>query len=112
MLRKRTRLLEETEESEPMSYTVNIVDCMLVLAVGFMLFAVMSMDMQSVIFSDMSPEEKAQVTETIKNTIQLEQGQEVPNDIDNISDSGGDQYSQVGTVYKDPTTGKMVMIPN
>ena len=112
MLRKRRGLISSSEETDPMSYSVNLVDCMLVLALGFMLFAIMSMNMQSVIFGDMSPEQKAQVANIIKESVQVEKGKEVTEPIENIRSGSGDQYSEVGTVYKDPKTGKLVMIPN
>jgi len=100
------------EEVDPMSYTVNIVDCMLVLALGFMLFAIMSMNMENIIFGDMAPEEKSKLVEGIKDSIQIEQGAEI-NDTDIISGTGGTgDYSQVGNVYEDSKTGKLVMIPN
>lgn len=112
MLRKRKNLISSSEESNPMEYTLNMVDCMLVLAVGFMLFAIMSMNMQNLVFGDMSPEEKAQVIETIKKTVPVEQGEEITEPLDNVSGGSGDDYSEVGTVYKDPKTGKLVMVPN
>ena len=83
-----------------------------VLAVGFMLFAIMSMNMQSVIFGDMSQEQKQQVVNIIKETVLVEQGQEVNQPIENIRSGAGDQYTEVGTVYKDSNTGKLLMIPN
>jgi hypothetical protein len=48
--RKRHKRVEE----DPMAGTANLVDAMLVLAVGFLIFVVMSWNMQSIIFSDMS----------------------------------------------------------
>lgn len=111
MLRKRKGLISSSEETDPMSYTVNIVDCMLVLALGFMLFSIMSMNMQNVIFGDMSQEQKTQVANIIKETIQVEEGKEITEPIENIKSGTGDQYSEVGTVYKDPDTGKLIMIP-
>lgn len=111
MLRKRKSLISSSEEADPMSYSVNIVDCMLVLALGFMLFAIMSMNMQSVIFGDMSQEQKTQVAKIIKDTVQVEQGKEITQPIENIKSGTGDQYSEVGSVYKDPKTGKLIMIP-
>jgi hypothetical protein len=112
MLRKRKGLMSSSEEVDPMAYTVNMVDCMLVLAVGFMLFAIMSMNMQSVIFGDMSQEQRQEVARIIKETVQVEQGQEINQPIENIKSGSGDQYAEVGTVYKDPDTGKLLMIPN
>jgi len=91
---------------------VNMVDCMLVLAVGFLIFTIMSMNMQSIIFADMTPQEKSQVIETVKNNIQLEMGQEL-NDTQTLNSSGSSSgMTEMGTVYKDPDTGKLIMVQN
>jgi hypothetical protein len=44
------KLLSTDDEVDPMVYAVNMVDCMLVLAVGFLIFTLMSFGMQSVVF--------------------------------------------------------------
>jgi len=112
LLRKRRRIISSSEDADPLSYSINIVDCMLVLAVGFMLFAIMSMNMQNVIFGNLSPEERAKVADSVKNTIPIEQGQEIDQPLDNASTGSDEGYSELGKVYEDPTTGKMVMVPN
>ena len=112
MIRKRKSLISADKDVDPMSYTVNIVDCMLVLALGFMLFAIMSMNMENIVFGDMSPEEKAKLAETIKNSIAIEQGQEITDENTESGTGGAGDYSQVGNVYEDPNTGKLIMIPN
>ena len=71
MLRKRKRLLSDDSEVDPMVYAVNMVDCMLVLAVGFLIFTVMSFGMQSVVFSSASPEEKQAIMQTVKETVKI-----------------------------------------
>jgi hypothetical protein len=108
--RKQKRRLSSTEgEIDPMAYAVNMVDCMLVLAVGFLIFTVMSFGMQSIIFSDASPEEKQQMMQAVKQTVQVQQGQELNSTIQTQTGQG-QGYQQMGTVYKDPTTGKMIMV--
>jgi hypothetical protein len=87
-----------------------MVDCMLVLAVGFLIFTVMSMNMESVVFSDMTPQEKTQVSQIIKQTVQIQMGQQL-NNTPQIQANNGSGYTEMGTVYKDPTTGKLIMIP-
>lgn len=110
MLRRRKRIISSDDDESPMDFTVNIVDCMLVLALGFMLFAIMSMNMQNIVFGDMTPEEKAKLAESIKNTVQVEKTEEITEPLENISDGGGDDYSKVGKVYEDPKTGKLYMV--
>ncbi|WP_048189703.1 DUF2149 domain-containing protein [Methanobacterium sp. SMA-27] len=93
-----------------MIYAVNMVDCMLVLAVGFLIFSVMSMNIQSVVFSDMTFQEKTQVSQIIKQTVQIQMGQQL-NNTPQIQNNNGSGYSEMGKVYKDTTTGKLIMIP-
>lgn len=109
MLRRKRRLLSSKEEIDPMVYAVNMVDCMLVLAVGFLIFTIMSMGLQSVVFSDASPQEKQQMLETVKKTVQVQMGQEL-NQTPQTSQGSGEGYVQMGTVYKDPNTGKLIMV--
>jgi len=112
MLRKRKGLISSNDDGGPMEYTVNIVDCMLVLALGFMLFAIMSMNLQNVVFGNLSPEERAQIADAVKDTVQVERGEEVTESFENITGGSGDDYSQLGKVYEDPKTGKLYMVPD
>jgi len=67
MLRRRRRRLLSQNEEDPMAGTSNLVDAMLVLSVGFLIFVVVSWNMQSVVFADSSPEEKQATMEAMKN---------------------------------------------
>jgi hypothetical protein len=98
------------EEIDPMIYAVNMVDCMLVLAVGFLIFTVMSMNMESLVFSDMTPQEKKEVADLLKQTIDVKIG-EVINQTPETQSANGSGYVPMGTVYKDPKTGKYIMVP-
>lgn len=109
MLRKRKRLLSDDSEVDPMVYAVNMVDCMLVLAVGFLIFTVMSFGMQSVVFSSASPEEKKAIMQTVQQTVEIQEGK-VLNQTPNSQTGAGSGYEQVGTVYKDPKSGKMILV--
>jgi hypothetical protein len=112
MLKKRKELLSNDEEIDPMVYAVNMVDCMLVLAVGFLIFTIMSMNMQSLVFNNMTPQEKSEVIQTIKQTVDIKMGQQL-NDTQIINSTGSNSgMTEMGTVYKDPTTGKLIMIQN
>ena len=108
MNKKRKRILSSDEEIDPMIYAVNMVDCMLVLALGFLIFTVMSMSMQSVLFSDMTPQEKQSTIQSIKQAVELNQGKEVNNTTESSGSGAG--YEKQGIVYKDPKTGKLIMI--
>lgn len=109
MLRRKRKLLSTNEDIDPMVYAVNMVDCMLVLAVGFLIFSIMSMGLQSVVFSDATPQEKQEMIEAIQKTVQVQMGKEL-NDTPQTSSGSGEGYVEMGTVYKDPATGKLIMV--
>ncbi|MPL83253.1 hypothetical protein SDC9_29520 [bioreactor metagenome] len=93
-----------------MAGTTNLVDAMLVISVGLLVFLVMSWNMQSVVFNeDMTPEEKKSTMEKIKSVTDVKQGKEIDNNI-NSSNSSGEGYVEMGKVYKDPNTGKLIMV--
>jgi hypothetical protein len=109
MLRKRKKLISNDGEVDPLVYAVNMVDCMLVLAVGFLIFTVMSFGMQSVVFSSASPQEKQEIMKAVEQTVELQQGK-VLNNTPETQSGQGSGYVQVGTVYKDPKTNKLIMV--
>ena len=84
--RNRRRLLKTEEEVDPMIYAVNMVDCMLVLAVGFLVFTVMSMGMQSVVFSTASPQEKKEHDGADKGEHESNEPRETNIDVAEIDD--------------------------
>jgi hypothetical protein len=101
-LRNR-RLRWSAEETDPLQGVVNIVDAMLVFACGLMLSLVIhwNVDLEGM----------------AAQRVDLRLGQEVANlqDIrNNLAESGeqgqGQRYESVGTVYKDPATGKLFML--
>ena len=108
MLRRKRRLLSQNEE-DPMAGSTNLVDAMLVLAVGFLIFVVVSWNMQSVVFADSSPEEKQATMEAMKKAAEVQMGNEL-NQTPDTSQGSGEGYVEMGTVYKDPTTGKLIMV--
>lgn len=109
MVRKKQRRRRTAPEEDPMAGTANLVDAMLVLAVGFLIFVVMSCNMQSIIFSDMSQEQKDSVMEAMKDAKPIDKGQEIDAPPE-ISQSSGQGYTEMGKVYKDPSTGKLIMV--
>ncbi len=52
------RLFNSSVHEDPMAGSANIVDAMLVLSVGFLIFLVLSWNIQSVVFADMTVERK------------------------------------------------------
>ena len=97
MMKRRKKILSSDEEIDPMIYAVNMIDCMLVLAVGFLIF--------TIIFMNTSPQE-------VSKTVDLKVGKEVNVTSENSSSSSSNGLTQLGTVYKDPKTGKTIMINN
>ncbi len=94
-----------------MAGTTNLVDAMLVIALGFLIFVVISWNMQSVIFSDMNQQERQEMMETIQSVTEVDQGQPL-NETPETSNSSGQGYTEMGRVYKDPSTGNLIMVEN
>ena len=99
--RRRSRRVEE----DPMAGTSNLVDAMLVIAVGFLVFVIISWNMQAMIDPSLSVQEKMQQ----QQTSEVNQGQEL-NDTPDTTNSSGQGYTEMGKVYKDPATGKLIMV--
>lgn len=109
MLRRAKRRRFGRHEEDPMAGTANLVDAMLVLSVGFLIFLVLSWNMQSVVFADMSPEERQQTMEAMRKVAEIEMGQEL-NETPETSSGTGEGFVPMGKVYRDPKTGKLIMI--
>ena len=110
MVRKKQRRRSRRVEEDPMAGTANLVDAMLVIAVGFLVFVIISWNMQSIVFNeDMTQQEKQQVMQTIKSVSEVNQGQQL-NETPDTSNSSGQGYTEMGKVYKDPSTGKLIMV--
>ena len=110
MVRKKQRRRRSSQnEEDPMAGTSNLVDAMLVIALGFLIFIVMSWNMQNVFFSDMSQEEKQKIMDAVKDVAEVDQGQQL-NETPDTSQSSGQGYTEMGKVYKDPATGKLIMV--
>ncbi|CDG64692.1 MULTISPECIES: DUF2149 domain-containing protein [Methanobacterium] len=109
MLRRRRRMLGDSQGEDPMAGSANLVDAMLVLAVGFLIFLVMSWNMQNVVFADMSQEDRQKTMEAMKQVAEIQQGSEL-NDTPQSESGSGQGYAKKGTVYQDPQTGKLIMV--
>ena len=87
-----------------MAGTSNLVDAMLVIAVGFLVFVIISWNMTAMIDPDTNIQEMMQQKST-----ELDQGQQL-NETPDTSNSSGQGYTEMGKVYKDPATGKLIMV--
>lgn len=102
----------EEDEEDPMAGVANLVDAMLVIAVGLLVFLVISWNMQSIVFNDdISQQQKQDAIDAMQQVTQVDQGQQL-NETPDISNSTGEGYAEMGKVYKDPKTGKMIMVEN
>ncbi len=108
----RKNSFDESNEEDPMTGVANLVDAMLVIAVGLLVFLVLSWNMQSIVFNDnLSQEQKEDAMEAINNVVQVDQGKQLEETPD-VSNSSGEGYTEMGKVYQDPKTGKLIMIEN
>ena len=104
MPRKSSRRRSRRVEEDPMAGTSNLVDAMLVIAVGFLVFVIISWNMQAMIDPDSSIHDQMQ-----QQVTEVDQGQEL-NETPDTSNATGQGYTEMGKVYKDPATGKLIMV--
>lgn len=103
--RKSRRRLSSTEE-DPMAGTANLVDAMLVIAVGLLVFLIISWNMQAVLVDQTQDNQQ---TQNQQQMTEVSQGQQL-NDTPDTTESSGQGYTEMGKVYKDPSTGKLIMV--
>lgn len=96
---KKRRFMDDTGE-DPTSGIINMTDCMLVLAVGFLVFALMAVQSHPGLISQTQGQKP--------NSVSVSTGQTI-NNTNNESGSGSG-YQHVGTVYRDPDTGKLILV--
>ena len=99
MLRKRRRI-SESEDDDPMGGLNNLSDAMLVLALGFLIFAIMALSANPNMISDAT-------SSTTKDVSTADTFTQNYTDAGGLEDSG---YSEVGKVYQDPNTGELVLV--
>lgn len=81
-----------------MSGENNLSDAMLVLALGFLIFARMALSVNPDMIQEKSATQDVSTAETFSQNY---------SDAGGIGDSG---YNEIGKVYEDPTTGELVMV--
>lgn len=97
MLRKKRRISDSIDD-DPMSGVSNLSDAMLVLALGFLIFAIMALSANPDLISDSPSSQDVSTAETFTQ---------------NYTDAGGIEesgFNEVGKVYEDPNTGELVMV--
>lgn len=107
MVREKGRKRFSEGEEDPMAGTSNLVDAMLVIAVGLLIFVVISWNMQSVVFQ--SQDQQQAIDDSSPEVTEVAEGQ-VLNETPDTSNSSGQGYMEMGKVYKDPSTGKLIMV--
>ena len=107
---KSGRRLDKGEEEDPIAGAANLVDAMLVIAVGLLVFLVISWNMQNIVFNEnMDEQQKQKVRNAIQEVSQIDQGEELE-DTPDISNSSGNGFTEMGKVYRDSETGKLIMV--
>ena len=104
MLRKRKRFSEGDGDEDPMSGISNLSDAMLVLALGFLIFAIMALQVNP----DMMA--KTQESQAQQAASQVSTGEDFTSNASAGSSLEQSGYAEVGKVYRDPDTGKLVMV--
>ena len=112
MVKLNRKTAFEEEEEDPMTGVANLVDAMLVIAVGLLVFLVISWNMQAIVFNeDINPEQRQDAINAMKQVTEIDQGKQL-NETPDVSSSSGEGYAELGKVYKDSNTGKLIMIEN
>ena len=106
MVREKGRKRFSEGEEDPMAGTSNLVDAMLVIAVGLLIFVVISWNMQSVVFQS---QDQQTFDESSPDVTEVSEGH-VLNETPDSSNSSGQGYMEMGKVYQDPSTGKLIMV--
>ena len=83
------------EDVNPSAYIVNMVDCMLVLACGFLVMLMLHWNIAT-----------TTVDEVDESSMEEVDPEQMPEDVT----SGGSGYIDAGRVYQDPNTGKLYLV--
>jgi hypothetical protein len=115
MLRNRLRrrkMARGDDGLDPMAGMANLLDIMLVFACGLMVALVLSWRLQNVLFDkNVTPQQKKQMLQAVQNMVKVEKGRRLEQ-IPDLANQGGDGlgYNEMGTVFRDPKTGKLFMV--
>ncbi|WP_242652461.1 DUF2149 domain-containing protein [Desulfofarcimen acetoxidans] len=98
----RSRRIRMRDEVNPLEGAVNIVDAMLVFACGLMLSLVIHWNVNL---------DQPGARVDMKRGQEVTQNQDIQSNLIETQDQGK-LYEKMGTVYKDPATGKLFMLTN
>lgn len=103
--------LSQTEEVDPLEGLANLLDVILVFCCGLMAALILSWNLQGIIAQDISAEEKQRMMQAITRIIEVEGLREL-DELPEIRSGGSDgkEMREMGKVYEDPQTGKIIMI--
>lgn len=97
-MRRRWRSSRFTAgDDDPLGPLANLVDVVLVFACGLIAALVAQTDL----LEQLQPQ---------RQTVTVEQGRELPRLPDALEGKGGEGLQSVGQVYRDPQTGKLILI--
>ncbi len=101
---RRSNCRHQKVDEDPMAGAANLVDAMLVIAVGFLIFIVISSNMPVI-----NPDQSVQ-HQVHQKMSEVEKGQMIERIPESEQSSFGEGYEQLGKVYRDPSTGKLVLV--
>ena len=95
-----------------MASLTNLLDIMLVFSCGLMVALVLSWRLQNVLFDkNVSAQQKKQMLQAVQKMVQVEKGRRLEQTPDLANQGGaGSGYNEMGTVFRDPKTGKLFMV--
>lgn len=100
MLRKRGRKLQSEEDFNPLSSLANLADVMFVFSVGLLVALVSVYNVSPTSGSAGKPKQAI---------IDVKQGKEMES-LPQVDSKTGSGFEQMGTVFKDPKTGELIMV--
>ncbi len=92
----------DKQEEEPLGPLANLIDLMLVFACG-LIAALISLNKNIETHFESSTDKPRQTEQVVKK------GRELPQ-LPSQGESGGNGYESIGEVYRDPKTGKLILI--
>ncbi|MCL6635654.1 MAG: DUF2149 domain-containing protein [Peptococcaceae bacterium] len=107
MLVRRKKRSRQDEEIDPRMGLLNLIDLMLVFAVGLLVSVVLSWNLPALFKTD--PQERKEMLSRIQKVVNVEKGRDLE-ELPEIQKGGGTGFQEVGTVYRDLKTGKLIVI--
>jgi len=109
VMNRRRWLRDFDEELDPMAGVANVVDAVLVFACGLIITIIVLWNLQGLVFGDMTEGERREAMQQVARLVQVKQGKELE-EVPRVVQGEGEGYREMGTVYVDPETGKLIMV--